>query len=328
MSDSPPSAFAPLRGVIPILVTPFAPDGTVDLDQLDREIDFLHAAGIRWCGFGFGSEVPRLDPDELAELMSHAVDYSAGRLGIIGNAEMTSVRAGVAAVRRVAASGAQLAMVRPSGLLGIGADALFDTFAEVAATGGVPIVVQDAPQNTGVLLPPATLARLLIDASGVAAVKVEPPGPAPKISAVVRCLDGAEATIIGGVGGVDYLHELERGSAGTMPGPAYPEVFALAGALLERGERSLAYATHARLLPLITLGSRDMDTFLFSQKHILRRRGVLDEPLLRAPHLPLEIGLAGEIDALLDDLGLLEFFDDAAARVSSHAYAEVTPDGR
>ena len=326
MSTTPSATRPVLGGVIPILVTPFAVDGSIDLNQLDRELDFLVSADIRWAGFGFGSEVPRLDPDELTATVAHAVDHVAGRMGIIGNAEMTSARSGTSAVRRVAETGAALAMVRPSLLAGIGADALFDTFAEVAANGGLPIVVQDAPQNTGVILPAPTLARMLVEIPGVAAVKVEPPGPAPKISAVIQALSGRPGTIIGGVGGVDFVHERQRGAAGTMPGPAYPEVFALAAAQLDRGERAAAFSTHGRLLPLITLCSRDMDTFLFVQKHILRRRGVLDEPVLRAPHLPLEPGLVAEVDTLLEDLGLMEFFDECSAQVREDS--EVAISGR
>jgi 2-keto-3-deoxy-L-arabinonate dehydratase len=321
--STPTTTRPPLGGVIPILVTPFATDGSIDLDQLERELDFLISAGISWVGFGFGSEVPRLDPDELTATIAHAVAHVGGAMGIIGNAEMTSARSGTTAVRRVAETGAAIAMVRPSLLAGVGGDALFDTFAEVATKGGLPIIVQDAPQNTGVLLPAPILARMLVEIPGVTAVKVEPPGPAPKISAVMQALDGRPGTIIGGVGGVDFVHERQRGAAGTMPGPAHPEVFALAAAQLDRGERAAAFRTHSRLLPLITLCSRDMDTFLFVQKHVLRRRGVLDEPVLRAPHLPLEPGLADEVDALLEDLGLLEFFDTCATQVRADSEVAV-----
>jgi 4-hydroxy-tetrahydrodipicolinate synthase len=310
-----PSAIPPLSGTIPILVTPFRPDGAVDLPQLERELDFLREAGVRWVGFGFGSEVPRLDPDELAETVEHAVRHAAGRLGVVGNAELTSVKAGVGAVRRVAQTGAQLAMVRPTLPAGIEPEALFSTFAEVAEQAGVPIVVQDAPQNTGVTLPAVTLARLLSEIPMVAAVKVEPQAPAPKMSAIVRALQGRPGTVIGGHGGLDYVHELQRGSAGTMPGPAFPEVFQLAAQQLQSGQRAEAFQTHARVLPLITLGTRDMDTFLYVQKHVLQRRGILDAPVLRSPHTPLEAGLAEEVDELITDLELLPFFDRCAAEL-------------
>ena len=218
--------FPPLRGVIPILVTPFDQDGSVDLAQLDAQIEFLVGVGVNWAGFGFGSESPRLAEEELEQATARAVASAAGRLGIVGNAQMTSVAAGIEAVRRVRRAGAQLAMLRPSGLEGIGEDELFETVAAVAEGGGLLLVVQDAPQSTGVQMSPRLLARLLHEIPGVAAVKVEPPAPAPKMALIVEELSGAPGVIIGGAGGLDYLHELERGAVGTMPGPAYPEILA------------------------------------------------------------------------------------------------------
>ena len=66
-----------LAGVIPILVTPFTPDGGVSLADLDRQLEFLIGAGVRWAGFGFGSEVHRLGEAELASLVTRAVATSA-----------------------------------------------------------------------------------------------------------------------------------------------------------------------------------------------------------------------------------------------------------
>jgi 4-hydroxy-tetrahydrodipicolinate synthase len=223
---------------------------------------------------------------------------------------MTSVAAGREAVGRVRDAGAQLAMVRPSNLEWASQDALLATFAAVAEGGGLPIVVQDAPQNTGVQLAPVTLARLLKDVEGVAAVKVEPPGPAPKMSLIVDALDGADGIIIGGSGGLDYLHELQRGARGTMPGPAYPELFQAAHRLHGEGDLRHAFTLFARVLPLMTLCQRDMDTFLFVQKHVLTRRGVLAGTRLRQPHRPIDARLAGEIDELIDTLALEAHFEE------------------
>ena len=303
------TAFKPLRGVIPILVTPFAEDGSVDLAQLDAQIEFLVGVGVGWAGFGFGSESPRLADEELEQAMARAVESAAGRLGIVGNAAMTSVAAGVEAVRRVRRAGAQLAMLRPSGLEGIGEDELFETVAAVAEGGGLSLVVQDAPQNTGVQMSPRFLARLIREVPRVTAVKVEPPGPAPKMALIVEELSGAPGVIIGGAGGLDYLHELERGAVGTMPGPAYPEIFGAVESLHAAGERREAWRLFSRVLPLMTLCNRGMETFLYVQKHVLVRRGVLKTAHLRRPHRPLDDRLSAEVDELLDGLGILELLD-------------------
>lgn len=302
----------PLGGVVPILVTPFDSDGSVDDAELVAELDFLVDAGVGWVGFGFGSEVHRLDPDEVAALMAVATAHlarrpgpSQRRVGVVGNADMPSTRAGTASVRRVAAAGCDVAMVRPSGLAGAGQEELFEAFAQVAADGGLPIVVQDAPQNTGVQLSAGTLARLLREVPQVAAVKVEPTASAGKISAVVQALDGAAGTVLGGLGGTDLVHELERGSSGTMPGPALPEAFDALLRLVAAGRRAEAVRLWFRLLPLVVVGGRDFESFLTVQKHLLHRRGVLTgPPRLRGPHAAPDPRLLGEVDALWDLLDL------------------------
>jgi len=309
--QTPPVDAADISGVVPILVTPFTVDGEVDGDQMDRQIDFLASAGVGWVGFGFGSEVPRLDMDELSGLMSRVVRRAGGRLAVVGNAEMTSVRAGITAVRRVAATGAAAAMVRPSGLGGLSQDTLYAAIAQVAREGGLPVVVQDAPQNTLVELSAETLARLL-RLPEVVAVKVEPPAPAPKISELIRHLEGAPGVVIGGLGGAEWLHELERGATATMPGPALPEIFAGIARRHAEGDRAGAIALVSRVLPLIVLGNRGMDTFLTIQKHVLTRRGVLDGATLREPHAVIEDRLLGEVDELLEALDLLALCESLA----------------
>ncbi len=200
-------------------------------------------------------------------------------------------------------------MLRPSGLEGIAEGDLFETVAAVAENGGLPLVVQDAPQNTGAQMSPRFLARLLSEVPGVAAVKVEPPAPAPKMAQIVEELSGSPGVIIGGAGGLDYLHELERGAVGTMPGPAYPEIFQAVESLQAAGERREAFRLFSRVLPLITLCNRGMETFLYVQKYVLVRRGVLRTTNLRPPHRPLDDRLSAEVDELLDVLAILELLD-------------------
>ena len=234
---------------------------------------------------------------------------AGGRLAIIGNAEMRSVTGALEQVRRMAGAGAELVMVRPAALDGVSQAGLFGAFAEVADRGGTPIIVQDAPQNTGVNLAAATLARLLTDVPGVAAVKIEPASPARKIELITDQLGDAGGTIIGGAGGGEYLYELQRGACGTMPGPAHPELFAAVGRLHAKGDRQQAHELMAQAMPLMTLCKRDMDTFLFVQKYVLMRRGVLRNIGLGRPHRDLDPRLAGEVDELIDALALLDLFE-------------------
>lgn len=295
-----------LRGVIPILVTPFAPDGSILASELAAELDFLVSVGVTWVGIGYGSEVNKLDALEVAELVATTARLSAGRLKVLGNADVPSTRAGVAAVRRAMEAGADAVMVRPAGLMGSPAIDIVTAFVETANETGAALVIQDAPQNTGVELSASTLVAIARRAPTVVALKIEPPAPAPKMTEIAALAGTDPVTVLGGLGGSGFIQELSRGSVGTMPGPAFPDVFAHVHRMFLSGDRAAATRLLWRVAPLTVLGSRDMESFLFIQKYLLVRRGVISSTVLRGPHRAVDPRLQGEIDELIVDLEILE----------------------
>jgi 4-hydroxy-tetrahydrodipicolinate synthase len=295
-----------ISGVVPILVTPFTESGGIDWDSVDSQVDFLIGREVRWAGIGFGSEVNRLSPEEVTQLTARCASRGGDKLRVVGNAELAAVPPGVEAIRRVAGNGGAMAMVRPAGLAGYTQDELFDAFAAVAEAGGLPVIVQDAPSHTGVTLTPQTLARLLVEVPGVAAIKVEAAAPAPKVSAVIAAATGERGAILTGAMGLDWLHECQRGAEGTMPGPAFPEAFAEIARRISAGNSAGAVEIFARILPVTALGSRGLDVFLFAQKHLLVRHGVLASARLRLPRAEPAPQLVAEIDELIDEMTLLE----------------------
>lgn len=286
-------------GTIPIILTPFTETNEVDWDALAAESVFLASAGISWAGLGYGSEIGRLTASEVDAISTTIHDETSGSIGVISNAEVTSVRSGIDSLQRAAQSGPAAVMVRPGQLLGLSDQQLFDCFAEVVTAGGIPVVLQDAPQHTGVQLSANLLARLLRDVPDIVAVKIEPPsGAVAKIGAVSAELAGAPGRIIGGSGGKDYILELEKGSHGTMPGPAFAELFEVLAKRLKMGDTAGAWRMLSRFLPIMGLGAAtaNMDGFLHSQKHLLVKRGVLASSRLRQPSTPIP----HEHDELLD----------------------------
>jgi 2-keto-3-deoxy-L-arabinonate dehydratase len=110
----------------------------------------------------------------------------------------------------------------------------------------------------------------------------------------------------GGGAGLNLLHELARGAHGTMPGAALADAFLRIWKLYRADRRQDARREFDRLLPLLVLGTRSLDTFLFVEKEILRRRGVFSTARLRLPALPPEPELGAELDRLLDALDFLQ----------------------
>jgi len=299
------SRSAGFEGVIPVLVTPFLPDGRIDEDGLHAEVEFLLNSGVRWVALGYGSEIDRMTSAEACAFTSAVKQMLGSRGGLIGNVEMTDDAAATCRVIETTAdAGADAVLLRPVPAGGDGQEGVLQAITAVARDAAVDVIVQDAPQHTGVLLEATTLARLLLDAPGVAAVKVEPPASAPKIGAVTDALGGEPGAIIGGQGGTDLVHELLRGAVGTMPGPAFPSLFV--DLLAEVGEGNVAAALRrwSGYLPFAVVANRDFDTFLSLNKHVLMRRGVLRSTGLRG-RPEMDRHLQAEVDRLLDTFGVV-----------------------
>ena len=293
-----------LDGIIPIVVMPFDENDQVDFKALKSEIDFLKSIDIKWIGFGFGSEVYTLAESELIKVLSHSVQVAEGKIGIIGNVELNSTKGAITRIQNIKATGVAMAMVRPSGMMASApSNEVADAFREVGLAGGLPIVIQDAPQNTGVNLSPQVLADLLENAKNIDSLKIEPLSPATKISEVIKNLKDKSLSVIGGLGAMELIHEIKRGSKGTMPGPAFPEVFREIQNRMKSGDEASARKLFNRILPLLVLSNRDMSTFLFMQKYLLNRRGVLSRTNLRSPHSLIDPQLTQEIEEMLAAIG-------------------------
>lgn len=302
----------PLSGVVPILMTPVLEDDEIGWDDLCREVDFLIGHGIRTFGFGFGSEVFRLTDSERDDALDVVVQHTARRAHVIANVLAGSTAAAVRRAEVAKSSGASAVMLPGPVFSNADQASLFRHYATVAETVDLPIVVQDAPAMSGTELTTDLLARLARELEQVVALKIESEPSAPKIGRIVAELDG-EVAVLGGGAGLDFLHELDRGAHGTMPGPGLCDWFLRVWHLHREGRADEARDVFQRLLPLLVLALRSMDTFLFVEKEILRRRGVVSTARLRLPVSPPEPTLLAELDSLLEQLDLSLWVDPSLA---------------
>src|SRR5437868_2088606 len=102
-----------LRGPIAFPITPYAADGSVDLDAVRRNASWLGDSGI--CAIvapsGTG-EIFALSPDECAAITTASVEAIAGRLPVIAGAGVNA-RIGADLARRAEAAGADAILVMP-----------------------------------------------------------------------------------------------------------------------------------------------------------------------------------------------------------------------
>ena len=290
----------PLVGCIPIVCTTFRDDGALDLPGLRRQIDWLIAEGASGvAALAIASEGYKLTEAERDAVARETVAAAAGRVPVVLSADGAGVEPALDRARRAAALGADALMVLPPSFVKPDADGLLDYYGRIADAVPVPIVVQDAPQLTGVAMAPALWARLAAAHPGVRYLKIEGAPQGSTISAALAAAPGRLAVFCGW-GGLSILDALERGAAGSMPAPNFTRLFAAIQTDWEAGDRSAAAARFAAELPFLLWTMQSIDHSVAAAKEDLRRRGLIASARQRGPAARLDDIARGQLARFLD----------------------------
>lgn len=289
-----------MRGVFPILVTPFDERERVDEDSLRSLVDFNIGAGVHGLGIALGSEIQKLTEPEREQVIRIVVDQTRGRVPVVVN---TGAQANLTAVlysRQAVDLGAAAVMCLPPAPP-VSASEMRAYFKAISDAVSVPVFIQDT-QTTPV--PAALIRRIADDNEQVRYAKVESPPQPTQVQAAVQA-SGGLVTVFGGAGGTYLLEELRRGSVGTMPWPSQPEAFVRIWDVWQAGDQRQAAELHEReIAPLAKLATAGIRLGHTVHKELLRRRGVIRSSLVRAPSDALDEVTRRELDAVCDRLGI------------------------
>lgn len=293
-----------LRGVFPILATPFQPDGGLDEPALGEYVEWTLARGVDGVvALGIASEMYKLLDLERHRIAGLVLRQVVSRVPVVvGAGHPGGTRAAAEHCRRAEAAGAAAVLVPPPFIARPSAEDMVDYYTEVAQAVSIPVVVQDEPLTTGVMMPAALLARIAEAAPCCRYAKVEHVPTAPKLSAIAALVPDERLGLFGGAGGLYLLEELGHGARGAITGFAFPEVLVEICRRFAAGDRDGAADVFYRWLPLVRLEAQ-RGIGLAIRKELLRRRGALPRATLRRPAAELDPGTLAELDALLARLG-------------------------
>jgi len=271
-------------GVYPIAPTTFDEDGALDLASQTRAIDFLIDAGVDGiCILANYSEQFALADDERDLLTRTILDHVAGRVPVIVTTSHYSSRVAAARSRRAQELGAAMMMLMPpyhGATIRATEEGIVAFFRAVADAIDIPIVIQDAPVS-GVSLPDALLARLMAEIDGVRLVKVEVPGAAAKLRALIALAGPTLEGPFDGEEGITLLADLGAGATGTMPSSMIPDVLGRVVRLYRGGRRDEAAALYEEYLPLVNYENRQCG--LLAAKALMKEGGIIASEAVRAP---------------------------------------------
>lgn len=287
----------PPIGLIPILATPFAPDGSLDVPSLRSLVEFELSAGADGVAvFGMASEGFALSALD-RELILREVRAVAGpEVPVVAGVNGTGTAPALEQARLAADGGADQIMVLPPFLAKPGPGQVVEFFAEVADRADLPVMIQDAPGVTGVSIDPSAVAALA-GVEGITSIKVESPPTPVKVAAV----SDIGIAVLGGQNAQALIEEYDNGAVGTMPACEFTDLLRVVLDDLAAGRRVDARAGFARLLPLIHLGVRPGQAWAV-HKEILVRRGIIASATVRLPARPLDAVTGKALNEILEEL--------------------------
>ncbi len=291
-----------LKGVYTIAPTPFEEDGSLDVGSLPTLTRFLVDVGIDGITIlGVLGEASKLIEAERDQVIAGVVEAANGEIPVCVGTSHAGTDGCIALSRRAEELGASSLMVAPSKLAKGTDEALLAHYLRVADAVSVPLVIQDHPTSSGVMMSVDFIATVADRSPQCRFLKLEEEPSPRKASQVLAANPNVE--IFGGLGGVMLLEELRHGCMGTMTGFAYPDILKDIHTKYMSGDIDGATETFYRYCPLIRFESQP-GIGISIRKNVYQRRGAIKTARARQPYVPLDDETLADLNDLLTRLEL------------------------
>ncbi|HLA42830.1 MAG TPA: dihydrodipicolinate synthase family protein [Aggregatilineales bacterium] len=294
--------FQYLEGVYNITPTPFTPDGALDKNSLRRLTDFIIKTGVNGMTIlGVLGESHKVTEAEREQIIATVIEAVNGRIPVCVGTSHSGTDTCIVYSKQAEAMGAKAVMVAPPKLSRSTDAALRRHYLAVAEAVSIPVVIQDHPASSGVVMSIDFIAAIADEAPHCAFLKLEDEPSPTKVSAVLNA--NANIKVLGGLGGMMFLEELRHGAVGTMTGFAFPEILVDIYQKYHSGDIDGATEIFYRYCPLIRFENQPLIN-LALRKQIYHIRGAIDSPRVRSPFMPVDAGTLADLNDILTRLEL------------------------
>lgn len=268
--------------------------------SMRRVVDLFIVGGVSGLtALGVTGEVARLTEAERQTVLETVLDHANGRAPVVAGTTAEGLHPCIEYTRAAKKAGAAAVMISPPRMAKLNSEAVVRHFAAVADAVDIEIVVQDYPPISGFTMEPSLLARIAREIPRARTIKLEDPPTPFKTSRILEAVKDTPIRIFGGLGGVFLLEELMAGATGAMTGFAYPEILVEIVHSFRDGDENHAAAVFYRNVPLMRFEFQE-GIGQAIRKEVLKRRGVLESAVLRAPGAKLDRATLAALDRVLN----------------------------
>ncbi len=265
-----------LKGVVPVIPTPFRADESIDFAGLANCVRFAvrHEIGAI-CLPAYASEFYKLTEAERLQVIDKALEAAEGRVLVVAQSNHPSAHIAAQLARRHEAMGARVISFALPRQFALPAADLLDYCRTICEAVTVPVLIQDF--NPGGPTVGADFAHALHErCANFRYLKLEEPLMAGKVRAI-RSATQDSIGILEGWGGMYTLDLIPAGICGLMPGLGAADLLQRIWQLGTAGRMDDALDLFQVLLPQLVFSLQSLELYLCLEKKLLAARGVLDE---------------------------------------------------
>ena len=289
-----------LRGVLPVVQTPFDIDGEVSPKELEAEIAWILAAGADGIVMGMVTEILRLDDSE-RDLVAEVMCKASGGAPVVISVGAESSTIAARRAQKAETLGASAVMAVPPLSFQLDQHGLLNYYAALFSATSLPVIIQDASGYVGSALPVSLQAELFERYGCRAMFKPEAPPLGVNLTKLAQATEN-QATIFDGSGGIALIETFRRGVSGTMPAADVCWAIVAAWRALMAQDLDAAYELVGPLGALIALQT-GLDGYVTIEKYLLEKQGVISTTHCRGPlAFHMDELLRTEVDELFDRL--------------------------
>ena len=288
------------KGLGVALITPFRSDNSIDIEALDRLVEYqIKGGGDFLCIMGTTAETPTLTTEEKQMLKNHLVERVAGRVPLLMGCGGNSTAAVVNELQSFDWKGID-------GILSVcpyynkpSQEGLYQHYRALAQASPLPIVLYNVPGRTGVNMTAETTLRLARDFENIVAIK-EASGNITQMDDIIKNKP-ENFDVISGDDGITFPL-ITLGAVGVISviGNALPYEFSRMVRLALRGEYESARTIHHKFTELFKLLFVDGNPA--GVKAMLSEMGMIQNQL-RLPLIPTRLTTMKQISDIVRDLG-------------------------
>ncbi|MEV4886740.1 4-hydroxy-tetrahydrodipicolinate synthase [Chitinophaga ginsengisegetis] len=267
--------FKPLKGVVPIIPTPFTKEEEIDEESLRNLVDFAVNAGVEAaCLPAYASEFYKLTDDEKLRVVKIAVNQAAGRIKIIGQSNHASLKLAIKLAQANVEAGADVISLAVPRIFNLPESSIEEYLGEfMQSIPNTPVLVQDFNPG-GQSISVEMICNLMKEHSNFKYLKLEEPLCAPKFKEIIDATNG-NIGLFEGWGGLYMLELIPTGITGVMPGLGVSDILQKVFLLRKGGDNDKAMRLFEKVMPQIFFSLQNMELFHYAEKELLMARGIL-----------------------------------------------------